>query len=174
MRYRVVRGGEDEPGLFLILDNEEGVIFARGSELGLADMRELVKQANQAVDLEKKLEELNAGFVGQEKWCKEACAERDALAKQFVDMKAYADCVEIKLANAEANVAKLRFNLGPLNSSYADRYHKLKDERDLLETRLRFMRGQHADDWHWWFNAVEQALRVLDDSRAKGKKDAKS
>lgn len=45
-RYTVSRGGEDEPGLILIADEEKGIIVARSSTMALKYVQELVDLAN--------------------------------------------------------------------------------------------------------------------------------
>lgn len=46
MRYFIGRGDDNEPELILISDNVEHVIVARGSEMGLKFIEELVSLAN--------------------------------------------------------------------------------------------------------------------------------
>ena len=49
MRYGVGQGGQDEPGLILIVDHSTHTIVARSSEMALEAVRELVKNANEGV-----------------------------------------------------------------------------------------------------------------------------
>lgn len=49
-RYSVARGGEDEPGLILIADDEKGVIVARSSDMALKYVQELVDFANRSAN----------------------------------------------------------------------------------------------------------------------------
>jgi uncharacterized coiled-coil DUF342 family protein len=88
--------------------------------------------------LNKRIEALSRGFVKQEKWCKEACAERDALKEE---------------------VAKLRMNLGPMASSYADKYHKLKEKVENAYSAL----GEHPDSD---FDIAERIGQIRDEGRA--------
>lgn len=49
MKYNVGRGGEDEPGLILIVNNDDHTIIARSSESNLPAVLEMVELANAQV-----------------------------------------------------------------------------------------------------------------------------
>jgi hypothetical protein len=48
-RYSIGRGGEDEPGLILIIDHQQHIVVAQSGEIGLRFVQELVDLANRPV-----------------------------------------------------------------------------------------------------------------------------